>query len=220
MNAVMTLYRSSIGKKAIVAVTGAAMFGFVLVHMVGNLLIFAGPDSINAYAEALQSNAGILWGARLGLLAVLFAHVYTIIGLTKINREARPDAYGKGLKHKESTAASRYMRWGGVALLLFIIFHLLHLTGGVVHPDFIKGNVYHNMVSGFKLQPWVAIIYITAMVALSMHLYHGVWSMLQTLGLNHPKYNDLRKKAAMGFAGLIFIGNCSMPIAILAGIIG
>jgi len=220
MNAVMTLYRSSIGKKAIVAVTGAAMFGFVLVHMIGNLLIFAGPDALNGYAATLQSNAGVLWGARLGLLSVLFVHVYTIIELTKANRAARPNAYAKGLKHKESTAASRYMRWGGLALLLFIIFHLLHLTVGVAHPDFIHGNVYHNVVSGFKVWPWAAGIYIAAMVALSMHLYHGVWSMLQTLGLNHPKYNDLRKKAAMGFAGLIFIGNCSMPIAILAGIIG
>jgi len=220
MNAVMTLYRSSIGKKAVVAVTGAIMFGFITVHMIGNLLIFAGPDTYNGYAAALQANQGLVWGNRILLLVALIAHVYTIIVLTQANRAARPDAYGKGLKPQATTSAALYMRWGGMAIFFFVIYHLLHLTVGVAHPDFIAGNVYHNMVTGFTLQPWTAGIYLVAMVALSMHLYHGVWSMLQTLGLNHPRYNDLRKKGAMTFAGAVLVGNCSMPIAILAGIIG
>lgn len=219
MNAVMSLYRSSIGKKAVVAVTGAIMFGFVLVHMAGNLLIFAGPEAYNGYAETLQSNQGVVWAVRLTLLGALAAHVVTVIELTRMNRSARPEGYGKGLSNKAATAASKAMRFGGVALLLFIIYHLLHLTAGVAHPEFVKGDVYHNMVTGFTTQPWAAGIYLVAMVALAMHLYHGAWSMFQTLGFNHPRYNDARKKFATAFAALIFIGNCSMPIAILAGII-
>ncbi len=219
MSAVMSLYRSSIGKKAVVAVTGAILFGFVLVHMTGNLLIFAGRETYNAYAESLQSNRGLVWLVRLVLLGSLTAHVITIIELTKMNHAARPQGYGKGLTRKAATPASKAMRFGGVALLLFIIYHLLHLTAGVAHPDFVEGDVYRNMVTAFSTQPWAAGIYLIAMVALAMHLYHGAWSMFQTLGFNHPRYNGARKKFATAFAALIFVGNCSMPIAILAGII-
>jgi succinate dehydrogenase / fumarate reductase cytochrome b subunit len=219
MNAVMTIYRSSIGKKAVVAVTGLIMFGFVFVHMAGNLLVYAGPEAYNAYAESLQANQALVWGVRLVLLGSLVAHVATIIQLVQMNGAARPQRYGKGLRYRASTPMSRHMKLGGLVLLAFIIYHLLHLTVGVAHGDFIRGDVYHNMTTGLK-NPIVGVAYIVSMVALAAHLNHGAWSMMQTLGFNHPRYNDARKKFAMGFAGLILIGNASMPIAAMFGVIG
>ena len=210
---------STIGRKVIMAVTGAILFGFVLVHMVGNLQVYLGPEAINHYGVFLREflhGAGI-WIARAVLLAAVVLHIWSATSLTLTSRRARPEGY-RLEKWKESTYASRTMRWGGVILLLFIVYHLLHFTTGTVHQSFIEGDVYHNFVAGFKVVP-VSLFYILAMLALGLHLRHGVWSMFQTLGVSHPRYIRLAHIAAWIFAAIIVIGNISFPLAVLAGIV-
>ncbi len=219
MNAVLGLFRSTIGRKIIMAVTGLMLFGFVIAHMIGNLQVYLGPGPINEYGENLRlvlHGTGI-WIARGGLLAAAALHIWSATSLTLQNRAARPQGYRKQ-QWNESTYASRTMRWSGVILLAFIVYHLLHFTIGSVHPDFVPGDVYHNFIVGFKV-PIVSAFYILAMLLLGLHLYHGVWSMLQTLGLSHPRYNALRHGAATLVAAVVVIGNISMPVAVLAGII-
>lgn len=201
------------------AVTGFILFGFVVAHMIGNLQAYLGPEALNAYAVWLREllhGAG-LWIARAVLLLSVILHIWSATALTIDNRRARPVGYRRR-EYDRSTYASRTMVWSGPILLLFIIYHLLHFTFGTVHPSFVEGNVYHNFVAGFQVVP-VSIFYIVAMLALGYHLYHGIWSMLQTLGLSHPRYNFLRH----GFAGLmtaiVVVGNISFPLAVLTGVI-
>ncbi|HET7497136.1 MAG TPA: succinate dehydrogenase cytochrome b subunit [Candidatus Eisenbacteria bacterium] len=210
---------STIGKKVVMAVTGFILFGFVVAHMIGNLQAYLGPEALNAYAVWLREllhGAG-LWIARAVLLLSVILHIWSATALTIDNRRARPVGYRRR-EYDRSTYASRTMVWSGPILLLFIIYHLLHFTFGTVHPSFVEGNVYHNFVAGFQVVP-VSIFYIVAMLALGYHLYHGIWSMLQTLGLSHPRYNFLRH----GFAGLmtaiVVVGNISFPLAVLTGVI-
>ena len=210
---------STIGRKVIMAVTGAILFGFVLVHMVGNLQVYLGPEAINHYGVFLREflhGAGI-WIARAVLLAAVVLHIWSATSLTLTSRRARPEGY-RLEKWKESTYASRTMRWGGVILLLFIVYHLLHFTTGTVHQSFIEGDVYHNFVAGFKVVP-VSLFYIFAMLALGLHLRHGVWSMFQTLGVSHPRYIRMAHIGAWIFAAIIVLGNISFPLAVLAGIV-
>ncbi len=210
---------SSIGRKVVMAVTGAILFGFVLVHMLGNLQVYLGPESLNAYGEFLRHllhGAGI-WIFRAVLLAAVLLHIWSATSLTLTSRRARPVAY-REQKWKESTYASRTMRWSGVILFFFIVYHLMHLTLGNAHPSFIEGDVYHNFVAGFRSVP-VSFVYIVAMVLLGMHLRHGVWSMFQTLGVSHPRYIAMAKTGAWIFAAIIVLGNISFPLAVLAGII-
>jgi succinate dehydrogenase / fumarate reductase cytochrome b subunit len=210
---------SSIGRKVIMAVTGAILFGFVLVHMLGNLQVYLGPEALNHYGVFLREllhGTGI-WIARAVLLAAVVLHIWSATSLTLDSRRARPDGY-RQQKWKESTYASRTMRWGGVILLLFVIYHLLHFTTGTVHQSFIEGDVYHNFVSGFRVVP-VSLFYIFAMLALGLHLRHGVWSMFQTLGVSHPRYIRMAHVGAWIFAAVIVIGNISFPLAVLAGIV-
>jgi succinate dehydrogenase / fumarate reductase cytochrome b subunit len=219
MNAVLGLFRSTLGRKIIMAVTGFALFGFVIAHMIGNLQVYLGPGPINAYGEALRHllhGAG-LWIARGGLLVCAALHVWSAASLTLQNRAARPQGYRAQL-WQDSTYASRTMRWSGVIVLAFIVYHLLHFTVGSVHPNFVSGDVYHNLVVGFRA-PLVSGFYILAMLLLGMHLYHGVWSMLQTLGLSHPRYNNLRHAFATFVAAAVLFGNVSMPLAVLTGVI-
>jgi succinate dehydrogenase / fumarate reductase cytochrome b subunit len=187
--------------------------------MIGNLQAYMGPEALNAYAVWLREllhGAG-LWIARAVLLLSVILHIWSATALTIDNRRARPVGYRRR-KYDRSTYASRTMVWSGPILLLFIIYHLLHFTFGTVHPSFVEGDVYHNFVAGFQVVP-VSIFYIVAMLALGYHLYHGIWSMLQTLGLSHPRYNFLRH----GFAGLmtaiVVVGNISFPLAVLTGVI-
>jgi succinate dehydrogenase / fumarate reductase cytochrome b subunit len=208
---------STIGRKAVMAATGLVLFVFVLGHFVGNLTLYAGPEAINGYSHFLRTflhGAGI-WVARLVLLTCAVLHVWSATSLTLESWAARPVGY-KRWKAKDSTYASRTMRWGGVILFAFIVFHILHLTLGRFHPDYVPGDVYHNVVAGFQVWP-VSLFYIVAMVLLGLHLDHGVWSMCQTLGLEHPRYKRWARGAALGFALLIVVGNCSFPIAVLAG---
>jgi len=210
---------SSIGRKVVMAVTGAILFGFVLGHMIGNLQVYLGPEALNHYGVLLRQllhGAG-LWIVRVVMLTAVSLHIWSATSLTLESRRARPEGY-REQKWKESTYASRTMRWGGVILLLFVIYHLLHFTTGTAHPDFIEGDIYHNFVTGFQSVP-VSLVYIFAMLALGLHLRHGVWSMFQTLGVSHPRYIRMAHAAAWIFAVIIVAGNISFPIAVLAGIV-
>jgi succinate dehydrogenase / fumarate reductase, cytochrome b subunit len=210
---------SSIGRKVVMAVTGAILFGFVLVHMIGNLQVYLGPEAMNHYAVFLREvlHGYGLWIARIVLLASAVLHIWSATSLTLTSRRARPVGYQEQ-KWRESTYASRTMRWGGVILLLFVIYHVLHFTTGTVHQSFIEGDVYHNFVSGFRVVP-VSLFYIFAMLALGLHLRHGLWSMCQTLGVSHPRYIRAARAGAWLFAAIIVIGNVSFPVAVLAGIL-
>ena len=210
---------STIGRKVIMAVTGAILLGFVLGHMLGNLQVYLGPEAMNHYGLFLRQvlhGTGI-WIARAVLLAAVVLHIWSATSLTLTSRRARPEGYRRE-KWKESTYASRTMRWGGVILLLFVIYHLLHFTTGTLHQSFIEGDVYHNFVAGFR-NVWVSAFYIFAMLALGLHLRHGLWSMCQTLGVSHPRYIRMAHVGAWIFAAIVVIGNISFPLAVLAGIV-
>lgn len=217
MPAKRSFWSSTIGRKIVMAVTGIILFGFVLAHLAGNLQLYLGAEAINAYGVFLRHvlhGAGI-WIARGTLLVAVALHIWAAASLTLTSRAARPVAY-RQWQPRESTYASRTMRWGGVIVLLFIVYHLMHFTLGNVHPSFIEGDVYHNMVAGFQV-PWVSGFYLVAMLCLGLHLRHGLWSMLQTLGVAHPRYERYAKIFAAVFSAVIVLGNISFPIAVLAG---
>ena len=210
---------STIGKKIVMASTGIVLFGFVLGHMAGNLQLYLGAAALNGYAVWLREflhGAG-LWIARAVLLACVVLHVWAATALTAVDRAARPVGY-REWEPRESTYASRTMRWSGVFLLAFVIYHLLDLTFGVVNPHFVPGDVYHNVIASFRVVP-VSLLYIAAMLLLWLHLRHGVWSMLRTLGLAHPRYDALAHRAAAAFATLVVAGNVSFPLAVLLGVV-
>ena len=211
--------RSSIGRKVVMATTGVILVGFVIGHMVGNLQVYLGPEAMNNYAVFLRQvlHGTGLWIARAILLVSVILHIWAATSLTLTSRRARPVAY-REQKWKESTYASRTMRWGGVIILLFVIYHLLHFTTGTAHPDYIHGDVYHNFVTGFRSVP-VSLVYIFAMLALGLHLKHGVWSMFQTLGVSHPRYIGAAQVLAWVVAIVVTAGNISFPLAVLAGVV-
>ena len=208
---------STIGLKIVMAVTGVILVGFILGHMVGNMLLYRGPEAINAYGRELREllHGSAIWIARGTLLAAVLLHIWSAWALTLKNRQARPVAY-KEWKAQDSTYASRTMRVSGLIILFFVIYHLMHLTIGNAHPNFVEGDVYHNVVAGFQVW-WVAAFYIAAQLALGLHLYHGLWSMFQSLGLNHPRYNRWRNIFAQVFALVVTLGNISFPVAVLTG---
>lgn len=212
-------FGSSIGQKIVMAVTGAILCGFVLAHMAGNLQAFLpnGPASLDHYGVFLREllhGAG-LWIARIGLLVAVVLHIWAYLALTKKSLAARPEGY-RVTSYEEATWASRTMRWTGPLVGVFIVYHLLHLTTGTVHPHFVEGHVYDNLVSGLQVTP-VAIFYLVAMAGLAFHLYHGVWSMLQTLGLSHPRFDPMRKTFAAIFTAVVIGGFVVVPIAVMAG---
>jgi len=216
--ATMTFFQTSVGKKVVMAVTGLVMIGFVLGHMLGNLQIFIGAQRYDHYAAFLQSLGEVLWAIRLVLLTALVLHVTMAIQLWFRGRAARPVKYYKGLQYEETTIAARTMIWAGIMLALYIVYHLLHFTIGSALPGFEHGHVYHNVVVGFG-NPIVSVIYIVAMFLLALHIYHGGWSLLQTLGVSHPRINPLRKPFAAALAVVIFIGFSAVPMGVLTGII-
>ena len=211
--------RSSLGLKIVMALTGIVLFGFVIGHMIGNLQVYLGPEVFNGYAASLRAlgHGMLLWIARAGLLVAVGLHIWSAWRLTLMNSAARPVGY-REVERRESTYASRTMRWSGVILLLFIVYHLLHFTIGVhaVHPQFVPGDAYHNFVTGFQ-NPLVSGFYVLAMLALGLHLYHGAWSFMQTLGLSHPRYDHLRYAFAALVTLVILAGNISFPVAVLTG---
>lgn len=219
-------YRSAIGKKAVMAVTGVFLFGWIFMHMLGNLKIFLGAEHLNVYAQWLRTmgspampNSALLWIVRVLLAAAVWFHIQAATQLTLMNRAARPRDY-RVRRNESATYAARTMRWGGVIILLFIVYHLLHLTFGapVAPVPYIEDDVYHNVVAGFQVW-WIAAIYVVANLALGLHLYHGLWSMFNSLGLNHPGFNGWRRLFATAFAVVITAGNISMPVAVLAGVL-
>ena len=219
MEATRGFARSSIGRKVVMAVTGVILVGFVIAHMLGNLQVYLGPEAMNNYAVWLRQvlHGTGLWIARAVLLVAVILHIWSAASLTLSSRRARPVGY-REQKWRESTYASRTMRWGGVIILLFVIYHILHMTTGTVHQSFIEGDVYHNFVAGFRVVP-VSLFYIFAMLALGLHLKHGVWSMFQTLGVSHPRYIRAAHVLAWIVALVVVIGNISFPLAVLAGVV-
>jgi succinate dehydrogenase / fumarate reductase cytochrome b subunit len=213
-----------VGKKAVMAVSGIILFGFVLGHMAGNLKLYAGPRVLNAYAAFLRSvgtpavpPSGLLWLARSILLVAVVLHMWAAWQVTRFSRAARPQAYSRR-DVVQATYAARTMRWGGVIILLFVVYHLLDLTFGKLNPSFREGDVYHNVVASFSVW-WVAAFYAVAQVALGLHLYHGLWSLFQSLGWSHPRYDRWRRGFATTFAWVVTLGNLSFPLAVLSGLI-
>jgi succinate dehydrogenase / fumarate reductase cytochrome b subunit len=215
-----SFFGSTIGKKVVMAVTGVVLVGFVVAHMAGNLQLYLGPEAMNAYGHALReiAHGAGLWVARGVLLACVVLHIWAATSLTLQSRAARPVGYRK-LSFTESTYASRTMRWSGPILLLFILYHLAHFTTGQAHPQFVEGDVFGNVVVGFRSGP-VVFFYMAAMLALGLHLYHGTWSMLQTLGLSHPRYNPWRHALATLVTLLVVGGNLSFPLAVYFRFVG
>jgi succinate dehydrogenase / fumarate reductase cytochrome b subunit len=211
-------YRSTVGKKIIMALTGLIMIGFLVTHVVANLLAFQGPEKINGYSHFLHSIIEVLWVARIVLLVSVVLHVIAAVQLTLLDRAARPVGYTRQTP-QASTVASRTLRWGGLLLLAFIIYHLMHFTLGNVHPDFVEGDPYHNVVSGFRHHPAVGGFYIVAMGALGLHLFHGGSTMFQSLGLSHPSYDPGRRTLLRLVAVLMAAGFAAIPAAVLLGAI-
>jgi len=222
---ITNLFGSSVGKKFIMAVTGLALFLFVVGHLVGNLQIFLGWDEINRYGDFLQTNLELIWPARIGLLVMVGLHIWSAIRLTAENRAARPQQYAK----KEVVAASyasRTMMWSGVIIFIFIIYHLLHFTlvveainlTGKNFETFRDAKMRHDifamMVIGFE-NPVVSCFYMVAMFLLCLHLSHGLSAMFQSLGWKTPAYAPLIDCAARAVAWLIFVGYASIPFCIL-----
>jgi succinate dehydrogenase / fumarate reductase cytochrome b subunit len=213
--------KSTLGLKIVMAVTGLILFGFVVAHMIGNLQVYLGPEAMDHYAVFLRSflHGSGLWIARAVLLGSVFLHIWSAWRLTLVNAAARPVGY-REVQRRESSYASRTMRYSGVLLLLFIVYHLLHFTFGVhaVHPQFVHGEVFHNFVTGFQ-NPVASAVYIAAMLVLGLHLYHGAWSFMQTLGLSHPRYDRLRYAVATVLTVVVVAANISFPVAVLTGLL-
>jgi succinate dehydrogenase / fumarate reductase, cytochrome b subunit len=218
MSRLWLLWDSSVGKKVILAVTGLIWVAYLITHMLANLLVFQGPRSINAYSAFLHGTGGALWAARLVLIAALVLHVVAAVQLAARSKEARPTGYAAGREPQVSTLASRTIRWGGALILLFLVYHLLHFTVGTAHPDFVEGNPYHNVATGFR-NPFVVVIYLIAMAAVGLHLYHGVWSSGRSLGMAPPSHRPLRRTTALALALLIWLGFTVIPIAVYAGVV-
>lgn len=219
-------YRSTIGKKIIMAVTGLIGVGFVIGHMAGNLQAFVGRDKLNAYGALLHGPlAELLWLVRLVLIAAIVLHVLMAYQLTMRSRAARPVGYQQR-DPQVSTWASRSMRWGGVLLLIFIVLHILHFTTGQVDPagwhERLDGvgrrDVYGNLVASFRIW-WVAAFYVLAMIFLGLHLYHGAWSSVRTLGYAQPSPHPLHRRIALGVAVVIWLGFTLVPLGVIAGLI-
>jgi succinate dehydrogenase / fumarate reductase cytochrome b subunit len=223
MNSVAAgIFRSSLGKKYVMALTGAALFGFVIVHMLGNLQLFLGRDAINGYAKFLKSKPGLLWSARLGLLLLVILHIWAAIKLALENRAARSHPYSQ-TRWVAASYASRTMVWSGFIILAFVIYHLMHFTFGTIDANYLelrdplgRHDVYRMMIEGFS-HPLVSLFYIVAMGLLCLHLSHGVSSLFQSIGWRDGCVRLLVDWFARISALIIFIGNCSIPVAILFG---
>lgn len=208
---------STVVQKVVLAASGAALTGFVVAHLLGNLQVYAGRERLNAYAGTLHHAPALLWGTRVVLSIAVVSHVLTAWRLARRNDAARPIGY-QVVVPRRSSYASRTMRWSGPILALFIAYHLLHLTVGALHASFDPEDVYGNVISGFQVW-YVSGVYVVAMAALGLHLRHGLWSALQSIGLVHPFLDRNRDRLAVALSALIVAGNVSIPIAVLTGVI-
>jgi succinate dehydrogenase / fumarate reductase cytochrome b subunit len=208
-----------VGKKVVMGVTGLIGIGFVILHSLGNLLIFQGSTALNSYSHFLKSSAELLWALRVLLLVAVTLHVIAAIQLTRQSRAARPIGY---VKHEAqvATIASRTMRWGGALLLIFIVVHILHFTTGTIRPAgvFSREDVYANVVSSFRIW-WVALFYVVSMIALGFHLFHGAWSSVRSIGVSPPSPRPLHKKISLVIAVLIWAAFTAVPVAVFAGLV-
>jgi succinate dehydrogenase / fumarate reductase cytochrome b subunit len=229
----LDLYSTAVGKKYVMAITGIIGIGFVVSHMIGNLKVYLGliehngerVYDIDVYGEFLREllvpilpRTYALWLLRLVLIGALVLHLHAAYALTVMNRRARPVKYKAKRDYVAADFAARTMRWTGIIVLLFLVWHLADFTWGWVNPDFVRGAVYRNMDASLSRIP-VAILYIVANIALGIHLYHGTWSLFQSLGWNSPRFNAWRRGLATAVATVIVVGNVSFPIAVQAGIV-
>jgi succinate dehydrogenase / fumarate reductase, cytochrome b subunit len=219
MTGVLSLTRTSVGKKVIMAVTGMVLVGFVVFHMYGNTKMYGGAEVFNAYAKGLREigypifgKEQLLWVARLVLLSSVVGHIWAATSLTRQSMAAM------GTNKRPRNYAAFTMRYGGLLIALFIAYHVMHLTFGAGIAEFDHSNPYMNVVYGFQ-SPLVVAFYSVTMVFLSLHLYHGVWSGLQTLGLNSRNSTQLFRGLAIVVAGLVLLGNLSFPLSVMLGIV-
>lgn len=223
-------YSTAVGKKWVMALTGVGLMGFVFVHMVGNLKMYQGRTAFDAYAETLRyllypimPAYGVLWLFRIGLILMFGFHIHSAYTLTRMNHRARPVKYQSSRDYIAVSFASRTMRWTGIIIGLYVLFHLADLTIGWANPDFVYGNVYDNVVASFSQVP-VAVLYIVANLALGIHLFHGTWSIFQTVGSMNPRFDPRRNPVRRGFAALFTIvvvgANISFPLAVQFGVVG
>ena len=220
---ILRFWKSAVGKKWVMAVSGVILLFYVLAHMVGTLKVFLGSEEINRYAEWLRElgepafpRTVVLWGMRAVIILAFFFHILAAYQLTRINRRARPVKYQSPRDYAAANFASRTMRWTGILIALFLIYHLLDQTWGPANPEFVRGDAYNNLFYSFERVP-VAIVYIIANIALGFHIWHGSWAMFNSLGLNNPRYNLWKRYFATGFAVLITVGYVSMPLLIVTG---
>lgn len=218
-------YRSAVGKKYVMAITGILLMAYVFAHMLGNLKIYLGPTALNEYGEWLRTllepffpRTVFLWLLRIGLLIAFVLHVHAAYAVTIMNRRARPVGYQSKRDYVAANFAARTMRYSGMIVGLFVLYHLADLTWGFANPDYIRGDVYHNVVASFQRWP-VSLLYLLANLALGLHLYHGSWSLFQSLGLNNPRFNHWRRYFAVAFAAVVTLGNVTFPTAVLLGIV-
>jgi succinate dehydrogenase / fumarate reductase, cytochrome b subunit len=219
MGRVRSFYGTMVGKKIVMGVTGLIGVGFVILHAAGNLLIFRGPTAINAYSHFLKSTGELLWLVRIVLIVAVILHVIAAVQLARQSRAARPIGYTR-LEPQAATIASRTMRWGGALLLLFIVLHILHFTTGTIRPTgaFSSEDVYANMVTSFRIW-WVALFYVVAMIALGLHLFHGVYSSVRSIGVSPRSKQPLRHKLSLLIAVLVWVAFTSIPVAVFTGLL-
>lgn len=218
-------YRSALGKKYAMAITGIVLLAYVVVHMIGNLKLYQGAADLNAYADWLRQllypalpREGALWIFRVVLLGSVLVHMHAAYALWRDNRRKRPARYEKR-DYVAVNFANRTMRWTGVIVALFVVFHIADLTFGATNPAFDHSDVYGNIVASFS-NPLIAGIYIVANLALGLHLYHGAWSLFQTMGWNNRRFNAWRRYFAVTVAAAVVVGNVSFPLAVLTGVVG
>jgi succinate dehydrogenase / fumarate reductase cytochrome b subunit len=211
------LWRSTVGKKALMALSALVLVGYMLLHVVGNLLIYLGPQWINGWGAFLHATGPLLWGIRVGLFLAFVLHIVLAAQLTRLANAARPERYAR-YEPQAATPAARTMRWGGVALFLFVLYHVPQFTAGWWHPAFVSGDDYSNVVVLFQ-RWWAYPVYAAALVAVALHMYHGTWSMLRTLGVAQPSPEPHRRPLTVGLTVLVAGGFLSIMIAVAAGLL-
>jgi len=212
-------YGSMVGKKVVMGVTGLIGVGFVIIHSLGNLLVFRGSAAINAYSHFLKGASELLWTLRVVLLVAVVLHVIAAIQLTRQSRAARPIGYTKR-EAQVATISSRTMRWGGALLLVFVVVHILHFTTGNIRPAgvFSREDVYANVVTSFRIW-WVALFYVVAMIALGLHLFHGAWSSVRSIGVSPSSPQPLHRRLSLLIAVFVWAAFTAIPVAVISGIV-
>jgi succinate dehydrogenase / fumarate reductase cytochrome b subunit len=220
----LNIYQTAVGKKWVMGLTGLALVGFVVVHMIGNLHLYEGPKEIHEYAETLRAlgtklipRTWLLWFMRIGLIVAFALHIHSAYTLSRMSIKAN-SSYKGGRDYIAASFASRTMRWTGPIIGIYLIYHLADLTWGWLNPDFVSGDPYHNVSESLSNLP-VALLYIAGSIALAIHVYHGAWSMFQSLGINNPRFNAARRGLAGLVAVALLIGNLSFPIMVQADVI-